>query len=74
MTAIDDAIQAELIPDGRVVTEWIIFACSQSIDDDESQGGYQAAYRPGMLPHHVGGLIEQGIDMLDSRERSDFDE
>jgi hypothetical protein len=65
MSAIDDAIQGALTDQSRVVTEWVLFACTQAITDENSAGGYVVSYRSGMLPHHISGLIDQGIELLE---------
>lgn len=67
MSRIDDAIQESLTDQGRVVTEWVLFACTQAITDEDSTGGYVVGFRPGMMPHHVQGLIDAGVQLLEER-------
>ena len=71
MGRIDDAVQDHLADTGRIVTEWVIFACTQSITDENSAGGYIVGFRPGMLPHHVNGLIEQCAELLELGDMDD---
>lgn len=68
MSRIDDAIQESLADNSRIVTEWVLFACTQSYEDGDAEGGYIAAFRPGMMPHHITGLVDHGIELLDSAQ------
>ena len=74
MSRIDDAIHDALSDQGRVVTEWVLFACTQSFDDEAASAQYLAAFRPGMLPHHVDGLVSEGIEVLESTLTSSDDD
>lgn len=64
MSRIDDAIQEALTDQSRIVTEWVLFAATQSFKDGDAEGGYIVAFRPGMMPHHISGLVDHGIDLL----------
>lgn len=68
MSRIDDAIQEALTDQSRIVTEWVLFAATQSINDGDAEGGYIAAFRPGMMPHHITGLVDHGTDLLADHE------
>lgn len=68
MSRIDDAIQDALSDQSRIVTEWVVFAATQSFEDGDAEGGYLVAFRPGMMPHHITGLVDKGIDLLTENE------
>lgn len=68
---LDDAIAAtfdEHEP-GRIVTEWLLIAVTQSADELAGSSMYAVRNRPGMLHHHVRGLI----DSLDTATTADFE-
>ena len=71
MSKLDDAISDALDGQGRYVTEWVVFACTQSLDDQDAEAGYQAIIRPGMLPHHVTGLIDTATELLHGETREE---
>lgn len=68
MSRIDDAIQDALADQSRIVTEWVLFAATQSFEDGDAEGGYIVAFRPGMMPHHISGLVDHGTDLLDGAQ------
>lgn len=61
---LDEALSAVIehhMP-GRLLSEWMLVTVTQSHEDGAGASGYGLHTRPGMLHHHIRGLVDIAQD------------